>query len=244
MKLEVKSFYDNLWSSNKLMEEDIKLLAIKKSAIEYSYSLLGNLKNKSLLEIGCGSGLQTIELAKRGAKVTEIDFSEKSIELLKKTAKIEGINYVTALKMNAERMKFKAGYFDFVYIDSVLMHVDKEKVLSECSRVVKKGGKVVIVDSLKYNPFVLPYRLFSMYKRTKPKYMTIGLFKKFKKYFSEMETKEFYLFSVIFLFLFKIIDKEKALKLHQIIEKIDNALVSIFPFLRSLCWIAVVGYKK
>lgn len=44
----------------------------------------GNIENKSVLDIGCGSGRISFKLAKKGAKVTGIDYSNSMIELAKK----------------------------------------------------------------------------------------------------------------------------------------------------------------
>lgn len=245
MDTEVKKFYDELWNSDQSIGEYSELLRIRESAIKYSYDAMGRLKNKNLLEVGCGAGLKSVAFAKRGAKVTAVDFSDKSIELTSRLAKKEGIATINALKMNAEKLNLKSNSFDLVYIDSVLMHVNVEKVISECLRVLKNGGKLVVVEPLNSNPFMLLYRfLFSDYKKTSPKYMSIKLLKKHSKLFSQTRIREFYFSSVMFLFLFRILNEHSAKKAYRIIERADDFFIRAFPFLRRFCWIAVAEYIK
>ena len=56
--------------------------------IKFNYfsNKIGNLKNLKILDIGCGGGLLSEEFAKKGAEVTGINISEKSLEIAKKHA--------------------------------------------------------------------------------------------------------------------------------------------------------------
>src|SRR5262245_49013006 len=47
-------------------------------AIEYSYNLLGDVKGKDVLELGCGDGENTVLLAHRGARVCGVDVSDRT----------------------------------------------------------------------------------------------------------------------------------------------------------------------
>src|SRR5688500_8469656 len=48
-------------------------------ALEYAYHLLGDVTGKTVLEFGCGDGMNTVMLAKRGAKVIAFDISADSL---------------------------------------------------------------------------------------------------------------------------------------------------------------------
>jgi ubiquinone/menaquinone biosynthesis C-methylase UbiE len=58
---------------------------------ESELKLLGNVKGKDVLEIGCGGGQNAIVLSKWGARSVGIDISEKQIKFARKLAKQEGV---------------------------------------------------------------------------------------------------------------------------------------------------------
>ena len=234
----VQEFYDRQWKSSR---EDLFSLAFRE-AIAKSYSFLGNVHGKKVLEIGCGSGEQASYLAAQGAIVTVIDISAESLKTAQELAKKKEVE-LTAVRMNAEELTFPAESFDLVYINSTLMHVQQQKVLQECSRVLKKGGRLVVIEPLRYAPLVQIYRLFSSYRKMNPQYATFKMFRAGKEYFADYNHQEFYLFSSALLPVFSL----KYRWLHQsydTISKVDNFLLKIIPPLRYGCWVSVVEYTK
>jgi ubiquinone/menaquinone biosynthesis C-methylase UbiE len=110
-----------------------------------------------ILDIGCGSGALTIELAKkyRETRVIGIDYWGKQWEYSKtvceKNAKIEGVaDRVTFQKASAAALPFDDGSMDVVVSNLVFHEVsgvkDKRELIREALRVVKKGGKFVFQD--------------------------------------------------------------------------------------------------
>lgn len=118
------------------------------------YSIL---KNKRVLEIGCGAGTMAASFAKRGAKVFVVDISEDAIALTKERFhlfNLKGNFYI----MNAARLNFQEDYFDLVFSCGVLHHLpDISRAIEEIYRILKKGGEARI---LLYNK-----GLFSYYSR-------------------------------------------------------------------------------
>lgn len=235
------TFWDSAWTSEKLTQDtEMVDRYIPKASVEHSYQLLGDIKGKKLLEIGCGSGYETVEFCQKGADVTAIDFSRESIKIARDRCNQNKIQKVHLEFMNAESLQFKDNLFDRVYINKVLLHTNKERVLQECRRVLKKEGIIVINEMLKYWLFTFPYRTFSPYRKSKPKYITLDEIKKWT-----YVHKEFYLFSTFFLFLFYTpLNKKTALTLFNIFAHIDAFLLTVFPFLRNLAWITVATIKK
>jgi len=118
--------------------------------VEYAKMVFEKLKINSgqmnALEVGCGGGILSEEIAKMGFISTGIDPSEQSLNSAIKHAKDNNliINYK---KGAGENLPFQNNSFDVIFCCDVLEHVrDLPKVISEISRVLKNGG-IFIYDT-------------------------------------------------------------------------------------------------
>jgi 2-polyprenyl-6-hydroxyphenyl methylase / 3-demethylubiquinone-9 3-methyltransferase len=105
-----------------------------------------NPAGKSALEVGCGGGILSEEIASTGFKTVGVDPSQKSIITASKHALDNGlkINYLIG---TGEALPLSANTFDVVFCCDVLEHVrDLPGVISEVSRVLKPGG-IFIYDT-------------------------------------------------------------------------------------------------
>jgi phosphatidylethanolamine/phosphatidyl-N-methylethanolamine N-methyltransferase len=102
-----------------------------------------------VLEVGVGSGLTLGQLPPR-TNFTGIDVNEKMLSRARhKAARLSGRKIKLSI-MNAEKMSFAAGHFDFVMAPSVITAVDSpERCLKEMIRVTKKGGHIAIIANLR-----------------------------------------------------------------------------------------------
>lgn len=95
---------------------------------------------KKALEVGCGGGILCEEIARLGFDATGIDPSEPSLRIAADHARANGLR-IRYLKGAGESLPFPDGSFDVVFCCDVLEHVrDLPNVISEISRVLKKGG--------------------------------------------------------------------------------------------------------
>jgi len=108
-------------------------------AQEFTDELTDRVFFKSLLEIGCGNGRDSIFFARGGLDVTAIDVAPSAIKLAQENAeKAEvSINFKVA---NAEKLPFDDGQFESVFSLSVLHATDLQKSMPEVNRVLKKDG--------------------------------------------------------------------------------------------------------
>ncbi len=91
-----------------------------------------------VLDIGCGAGFLSNDLAKAGHRVTGIDLSASSLRLAETMDATQSARYIRA---DAEQLPFEDESFDVVTAMDLLEHVDRpERVIAEASRVLKKGG--------------------------------------------------------------------------------------------------------
>jgi ubiquinone/menaquinone biosynthesis C-methylase UbiE len=109
------------------------------------FRMLGNIRGKQVLDLGCGEGYNTRIMARRGAKVTGIDFSEKMIEFARDQEKKDrlGIRYNICNATNLEI--FKNDSFDVVASFMSIQDIKNYKrALKEINWVLKENGRLVI----------------------------------------------------------------------------------------------------
>jgi ubiquinone/menaquinone biosynthesis C-methylase UbiE len=119
-------------------------------------------KGMQILEIGCGSGVDTAEFARHGAIVTSTDLTEKSVELTRDLLKEIGLS-AKVIQADATKLPFEDESFDCVYSYGVLHHIpEMETALAEIHRVLKPGGKLMVMlyhrDSLLYAYSIIYWR--------------------------------------------------------------------------------------
>ena len=115
------------------------------------FEQIGDGHGKKMLEIGCGIGIDTVSLARKGFDITAIDLTESAITISRERAQKLGlpINYQVG---NAERLDFKDDTFDVVYSFGVIHHTPNIKqAVREIHRVLKPGGKAYIMIYAKYS---------------------------------------------------------------------------------------------
>src|SRR6266542_3557600 len=80
----------------------------------------------TVLELGCGTGSFTRELARSGADVVAIDVSPELLEMAKANCSAPNVQYQI---QNASALSYSEGAFDSVVGSSVLHHLEVEKAL-------------------------------------------------------------------------------------------------------------------
>lgn len=158
LKAEIKKSWDSFICYPKGLIEKTQVKVGEKAFFEtiqkerylvhpYILSLLKELdcQGKRVLEVGCGVGSDLVYLAERGALVTGIDLSPKSITLAKKHCRCFGMK-AKLLCADAERLPFRDNSFDIVYSMGVLHHTPMiQKAISEIYRVLNPGSEAIVM---------------------------------------------------------------------------------------------------
>jgi len=126
-------------------------------------SLPRNLKQKKVLEMGCGSGFLSIECALRGGEVTGVDVNENALKATEKLAKQNNvkINLIKSNLFEKVNEKFDLIFFNPPYVDCKNEGLKGEiawvggeegrevidKFLSQFKKYLKKGGVCLLLIS-------------------------------------------------------------------------------------------------
>jgi len=104
----------------------------------------GDVKGRFVLEVGAGSGRDTLELVRAGAIGVVLDYSPASLDLVAVQAKRQGLP-VHLVRADALAMPFRDGTIDVVHHQGLLEHFrDPRPLLAENARVTRTGGRVVV----------------------------------------------------------------------------------------------------
>lgn len=118
---------------------------------QQSYILLGNIKGKKILDLGCGNGIDVLKLAvyvEDHGKVIGIDKNINLLKEAKENLSKTNFNNVQFIQADAENIPFENEYFDAIRVERVFQHlVNPRKVIQEIKRVLKWNSQLVIVET-------------------------------------------------------------------------------------------------
>jgi SAM-dependent methyltransferase len=103
----------------------------------------------TVLELGCGTGTFTRELARSGADIIAIDVSPEPLEIARANYSAPNVHYQTE---NAYALSYPDVAFDSVVGSSVLHHLEVEEALRNIYRVLKPGGTIFFTEPNMLNP--------------------------------------------------------------------------------------------
>ena len=216
-------------------------------ARDYFYKLLGDIKDKKILELGCGYGSNIVIMAKKGACVTGIDISSRRVSEANSLIERENLKAnATVIKMNAENLEFPDESFDLVVGMAILHHLDLELVLPEISRVLKENGEAIFLEPLGGNPIINYYRKRTPDLRTPDEHPLVEKdFEIIYTYFDCLERKNFFLLTFL-AYMFKLVtENEKIIKkCSSILNAVDQLVMAVFPFFGRFCWQTVIHLRK
>jgi SAM-dependent methyltransferase len=215
------------------------------SSYSFCYHWLkDNCQGKKVLDYGCGNGIHSVSLAKWGAEVVGIDLSEPLIEIAKRRAQKEGVN-VNFLVMDCESTEFPDNSFDIIFDGGTFSSLDIRKAFPELSRILKKDGFLLGIETLGHNPFANINRKINKKKGKRTEWaadhiIQIRDLEYAKNFFDNTDIKFFHLISWTAFPLLKIPGSKSVLKL---LEAGDKELLKI-PFLKKYAFKTVFIFQK
>jgi len=182
---EVKEYYDvynyplvKLYT-NKQRKRHNKLIL---NILSYASLDTKDLKDKKILDAGCGTGEKSIFFSKNGANVTSIDISEGQLRVLRDINKKENLNISIKQKDLLNSDLSDLGKFDVIVCTGVLHHTeDAYKGFLNILSCLKKEGIIIVALYHKFSR--VRYRLLRFFLHTFISKDPFVLEKKINSYF-------------------------------------------------------------
>ena len=100
-------------------------------------------RGRSVIEVGCGAGVDLARFARGGARVTGVDLAASAIDLAKANFEQQGLQ-AEWFVADGEHLPFPDASFDLVYAHGVVQYTaDPGQLVRECHRVLKPGGQAI-----------------------------------------------------------------------------------------------------
>ena len=100
-------------------------------------------RGRTVLEVGCGAGVDLARFAKGGADVSGVDLAESAIDLARANFTQQGLHGYFEVA-DGERLPFPDNTFDLIYAHGVVQYTaNPRQLVKECHRVLKPGGRAI-----------------------------------------------------------------------------------------------------
>ena len=228
---------------------------------------LGMLENRTILEVGCGTGYFAIYLARQGANVFGCDIAFEAVKATHQRAKLNKVDG-SYIKVNmAYPLPFASESFDIVVGVDVCHHLtrpDVLNVLNESFRVLRRGGKAIFVepvedsmifsfiqnlfpsgkkDSRDYRPTCLSRRAYLDYlRKADDRSLTSRELIEAGQRFKSVRLRQFGLFNRL-EGLFEFIGVQST-RLNQLLQSMDHYILKYCAPMRRFCRNVVIEYLK
>lgn len=261
-QLVEKKYYNTLvhnkWDKQSLLVERLEppFSYYSSDLFNCAKTYIGDFQNKTMLEIGCGNGETSVWFAKNGAQVYGLDISDESIAIANERSQVNNTTAQTRFFVSpAEHIDLPDNFFDIVFINVSLHHLEVEKALQEIKRLLKPNGVFVAIEPFTFSKTIQKIRASKLITALYPirqetpteRILFVDDLKLIKKVFTNVEYRPYRIFSpFIFkvkplffalanIFYGKVADKEKRRRLmNKAFQSMDEWILKTFPFTKFL----------
>ena len=240
-RLENERAFHNERFSDEVREKQGKYYAaIKHGTSDFEARVQDCARNADVLEYGCGSAIQGLQIAGAAKSLTGIDISDVAVADASRAATALGLANTRYLRMDAEALEFEDASFDVVFGRGIIHHLDLRRSFASISRVLRPGGRAIFWEPLGHNPLLNRYRKLTPDARTTDEHPLIKPdFELAQKHF-EIEDTRFYGLTTILTVPIR--DTKVGDGLLRVTAGVDRLLFQ--SPLRWLAWHCLVEFRK
>jgi len=203
--------------------------------LEYAFHLLGDVRGKTILEYGCGDGLNTVVLANRGANIVALDISAELLDVARKRLEANDCKDVDLLVGSAHGLPLSDESVDVIFGMAILHHLELDLASREVWRVLKRGGRAIFEEPTRNSKLVAKIRkLFPQRAEVSP--YERPLTTKEMKDFAEPCRYQAKTFQLFFSSLASLVPRWRGQAM-DLSAQVDAYLLRLFP---SLCYYGTV----
>src|SRR5438876_3365305 len=133
--------------------------------LEYAFSLLGDVRGRTILDFGCGSGENTLPLVRRGARVIGVDISTDLIGLAERRLALNGLAGAAQFIVGSGHdLPILSESIDILLGIAILHHLNLDQAAHEVHRVLKSGARGIFQEPVRDSRLIrtirrcIPYR--------------------------------------------------------------------------------------
>lgn len=119
--------------------------------LRYAFFLMGDVLGKTVLDLGCGSGENTVPLLARGAHVIALDISQELAALARKRVELSPYTCPPLLVASAYDVPLPDNSIDLILCASVVHHLNIPRAMQEMRRLLKPGGAVIMKEPVRFS---------------------------------------------------------------------------------------------
>jgi len=111
-----------------------------------AYKLLKQ-KHKTLLDLGCGTGRDSLYFANKGLEVTAADWSQSGLDQLQKLAEKRKVANLGVIQQDISKLTFEPNSFDIIYAHLSLHYFDDKttrEIFNKLHSVLKRDGLLFV----------------------------------------------------------------------------------------------------
>lgn len=135
--------------------KELNIEELRERFLKYTrkaYQMLPKMDKPRILDIGCGTGIPTIELARlSNGEIIGIDIDKNALDKLNLKIEKKGLSSrVKTMNCSLYKTEFPSFSFNILWDEGVIHILDLKKSLKECSRLLKLNGFLVMGEMIKW----------------------------------------------------------------------------------------------
>ncbi|MEZ4590995.1 MAG: class I SAM-dependent methyltransferase [Chloroflexota bacterium] len=197
-----------------------------------------------VLDMGCGEGKHTIDLARRNLVVISVDLSHTQL-LLARQMMAEQLPdaQIFFVQANAEELPFAQNSFRILFGKAIIHHLDEQLAVAEVKRLLKPNGRATFSEPLAHHPLIWLGRRLTPKLRTEDEHpLKIQEMARFGQAFGTEEVDAFFLLAPLAYVIRALPRGETAFRrIHKFLSGVDQKIFKTFRGARRLAWYGVVN---